>query len=85
MIAQMTLRRIPDAVEKRLRARSRRSGHSINRTTIELLEEALGVKPVEGKKRDSSMLTGAWQEAEYREFEFTNGGYLEPVPIVLID
>ena len=69
MIAQMTLRRIPDAVEKKLRARSRQSGHSINRTTIELLEEALGVKPVEGKKRDLSMLSGGWQEAEYREFE----------------
>lgn len=69
MIAQMTLRRIPDAVEEKLRARSRRSGHSINRTTIELLEEALGVKPVEGKKRDLSMLAGGWQEAEYREFE----------------
>ena len=69
MIAQMTLRRIPDAVEKKLRARSRRSGHSINRTTIELLEEALGVKASEGKKRDLSMLSGIWKEGEYREFE----------------
>jgi len=69
MIAQMTLRRIPDAVEKKLRARSRRSGHSINRTTIELLEEALGVKASEGQKRDLSMLAGKWNEAEYREFE----------------
>jgi len=69
MIAQMTLRQIPDAVEKKLRARSRRSGHSINRTTIELLEEALGVKASAGKKRDLSMFSGGWQEAEYREFE----------------
>jgi len=69
MIAQMTLRRIPDAVEKKLRARSRRSGHSINRTTIELLEEALGVKTPEGKKRDLSRFSGRWQESEYREFE----------------
>ena len=69
MIAQMTLRRIPDAVEKKLRAKSRESGHSINRTTIELLEEALGVKEHEGKKRDLSMFAGQWQEAEYREFE----------------
>ena len=69
MIAQMTLRKLPDAVEKKLRARSRRTGHSINRTTIELLEEALGVKESKGKKRDLSMLAGTWQEAEYREFE----------------
>jgi len=61
MIAQMTLRRIPDAVEKKLRARSRRSGRSINRTTIELLEEALGVKTTDGKKRDLSMLSGGCQ------------------------
>ena len=69
MIAQMTLRRIPDAVEKKLRAKSRESGRSINRTTIELLEEALGVKEHKGKKRDLSMFAGQWQEAEYREFE----------------
>lgn len=69
MITQMTLRRIPDAVEKKLRARSRRSGQSINRTTIELLKEALGVKAPDEKKRDLSMLSGRWQEAEYREFE----------------
>lgn len=69
MIAQMTLRRIPDAVEKKLRTKSRESGHSLNRTAIELLEEALGVKTHGGKKRDLSMLAGQWQEAEYREFE----------------
>jgi len=68
MIAQMTLRRVPDAVKKKLRARSRQSGHSINRTTIELLEEALGITASDGKKRDLSMLAGTWQEAEYQEF-----------------
>ncbi len=29
----------------------------------------MGVKTSEGKKRDLSMLSGGWQEAEYREFE----------------
>ena len=69
MIAQMTLRRIPDTVEKKLRARSRQTGHSINRTTIELLEEALGVKATQGKKRDLSMFSGEWTETEYKVFE----------------
>lgn len=69
MIAQMTLRGIPDVVEKRLRARSRQSGHSMNRTAIALLEEALGVRASEGKKRDLSMIAGKWNEAEYRKFE----------------
>lgn len=69
MIAQMTLRRIPDAIEKKLRARSRRSGSSMNSTAIALLAEALGVKETEGKKRDLSIFSGAWNEAEHREFE----------------
>jgi plasmid stability protein len=69
MIAQMTLRQIPDSVEKKLRARSKQSRQSINRTAIELLEEALGVKASAGKKRDLSALAGTWQKAECKEFE----------------
>ncbi len=69
MIEQMTLRRIPDVVGKKLRDKSRRSGRSMNQTAIELLEQALGVRASEGKKRDLSPFAGAWQEEEYREFE----------------
>jgi len=69
MMEQMTLRRIPDMVGKKLRDRSRRSGRSMNQTAIELLEEALGVRASEGRKRDLSTFSGAWQEEEYREFE----------------
>jgi len=69
MIAQMTLRRIPDAVEKKLRAKSRHTGRSMNSTAIALLAEALGTKETDGKKRDLSQFAGKWNEAEYREFE----------------
>ncbi len=69
MITQMTLRQIPDAVEKELRAKSRRSGFSINRTAIDLLETALGFKPVERKKRDLSAFAGTWPETAHKEFE----------------
>lgn len=69
MMNQMTLRQIPEAVGKRLRDRSRRSGRSMNQTAIALLEEALGVKASEGRKRDLSSFAGAWNEEEFREFE----------------
>lgn len=69
MIAQMTMRQVPDAVEKKLRARAQKTGRSINRTAIELLEEALGIKPSDGKKRNLSMLAGRWNETDYKEFQ----------------
>lgn len=69
MIAQMTLRRVPDELEKGLRARARRTGHSLNRTAIELLREALGVsRPADARRRDLSAFTGQWDAAEAEEF-----------------
>ena len=69
MIAQMTLRQIPDEVEKKLRARSKQSRKSMNRTAIELLEEALELRFPAGKKRDLSVLAGAWEQDEHMAFE----------------
>lgn len=69
MMAQLTLRQIPDNVEKKLRSRSRQSGQSINRTAIALLEEALGLRASDGKQRDLSMLAGGWKQADYDEFQ----------------
>jgi len=69
MITQLTLRQIPDTVEKKLRKRSRQSGQSMNRTAIALLEEALGIKASDGKQRDLSMLAGQWKTTEYNEFK----------------
>lgn len=69
MIAQLTLRKIPDTVEKKLRSRSRQSGQSMNRTAIALLEEALGIKASDGKQRDLSMLAGQWKKTEYKAFQ----------------
>lgn len=69
MITQMTLRQIPDEVEKKLRKRSRQSGQSMNRTAIELLEEALGLKMSGDKQRDLSMFSGEWKTSDYEEFQ----------------
>jgi plasmid stability protein len=69
VIKQMTLRRIPDAVEKGLRMRSVRTGRSLNRVTIELLEQALGAQDTVTRKRDLSGLAGKWSRQEGEAFE----------------
>ncbi len=69
MIAQITLRKIPDEVGKGLRARSKKAGRSLNRTAIELLEAALGIRDTDSKRRDLSRLAGQWDAEERRRFE----------------
>jgi len=69
MIAQMTLRRVPDEVRKGLRATAQKTGRSLNRAAIDLLEEALGIRSKEAKKRDLSHLAGQWDRDECRLFE----------------
>ena len=69
MINQMTLRRVPDAIEKGIRGRARSTGRSLNRATIELLEQALGIRATDARKRDLSRFAGQWDRAECRAFE----------------
>ena len=69
MIAQMTLRQVPDEVAKGLRARARKGGRSLNRTAIEMLEQALGVRARDAKKRDLSRFAGQWSREERQAFE----------------
>lgn len=69
MIAQMTLRQVPDAVGKGLRLRARKAGRSLNRATIDLIEEALGIRPSDKKKRDLSGFAGRWKPDECEAFE----------------
>ena len=69
MIAQMTLRQVPEAVEKGLRLRARKEGHSLNRSAIELLEKALGIRAIDARKRDLSHFAGQWSHEECRTFE----------------
>lgn len=69
MIAQMTLRQVPDEVRKGLRARALKTGRSLNRAAIDLLEEALGIQSKATKKRDLSHLAGQWDRDECQTFE----------------
>ncbi|MEI8243269.1 MAG: hypothetical protein WCI17_08390 [bacterium] len=69
MIAQMTLRQVPDAVGEGLRVRARKEGRSLNRAAIELLEQALGIRATDARKRDLSSFAGQWNREECRIFE----------------
>lgn len=69
MIKQITLRQVPDAVEKGIRMRAKRTNRSMNRAMIDLMEEALGVKSPEKKKRDISSLVGQWTDQECEAFD----------------
>jgi plasmid stability protein len=69
MIAQMTLRHIPDELGKSLRLRAKKAGRSLNRAAIELLEEAVGIRARDAKRRDLSRFAGQWAPEECRTFE----------------
>lgn len=69
MIAQMTLRQVPDTVGKGLRLRARKDGRSLNRAAIDLLEQALGIRATDARKRDLSRFAGQWTREECRAFE----------------
>ncbi len=69
MVSQMTLRQIPGAVKKGLRSKARKDGHSINRTAVDLLAQALGMSVRQSNKRDLSGFAGKWSPAECQAFE----------------
>ena len=66
---QLTLRNIPEDIEREIRRIARERGSSINKTIHELLGEALGIDRTSGKKRDLSEFSGFWDEEEAKEFE----------------
>ncbi len=69
MIAQMTLRQVPDEVGKGLRVRAKKARRSLNRTAVELLEQALGLQTKDARKRDLSRFSGQWDREECQAFE----------------
>jgi hypothetical protein len=66
---QLTLRAIPENVERMLRQISRTNRTSINRTAIELMKKALGISDSTRKRRNVSALAGTWTAKEAEEFE----------------
>ena len=68
-MSQITLRKIPENVERQIRRIARETDTSINKTIIDLLKKSLGLRDTENKSRDLSDLSGTWSEEEAREFE----------------
>lgn len=72
---QITLRSIPDEVEKTVRKEAKRKGVSLNKAIIALLERSVGTKVRETKKRvvyhDLDHLAGLWSREEATSFDKT--------------
>jgi len=68
-LKQLTLRNIPEDIEREIRRIARERGSSINKTIHELLGEALGIDRTSRKKRDLSDFAGFWDKEEAKEFE----------------
>ena len=66
----ITLRNVPPAVEKAIRAKARQKRISVNRAVIELLEERVGVSD---RRRvihhDLDRFIGSWTAREAKEFD----------------
>jgi hypothetical protein len=59
---QMTLRRIPDKVNRKLREVARKETKSLNRVALEALERGLGIADEQVEYHDLDDLAGTWVE-----------------------
>ena len=66
---QITIRNIPESVEKELRRLASDRRISLSKAAIILFQEALGFDPESGKKRDLSCIFGKWDAKDAEEFE----------------
>jgi hypothetical protein len=66
----LTIHGLDKETEQRVRAESKRTGLSMNRTVKRLLSQAVARKPrgPARSKRGIDRLFGAWSEEEYKEF-----------------
>ena len=70
---QITIRGIPDEVEKIIRKEAEKKGESLNKAFLSLLEKLSGVKGKEKKKKtlyhDLDHLSGVWTKEEWATFK----------------
>jgi hypothetical protein len=63
---QMTLRQIPDKVNRKLREAARKEAKSLNRVALEALEKGLGMADEPVEYHDLDVLAGTWiEDAEF--------------------
>jgi plasmid stability protein len=68
-VKQITVRSIPEDLQREIQARALARGESLNKSVIRLLRQAVGLDRAEKKKRDLSALVGKWGASEAAEFE----------------
>jgi hypothetical protein len=59
---QYTLRNIPPALDRALRALARREGKSLNEVAVSALARALGLGDTVVRQRELGDLAGTWEE-----------------------
>ena len=68
----ITLRNIPPTIARHIEERSARSGLSLNKTVISILEEGLGISvsgPRKVRHNDLDRFCGMWSEEQADEFD----------------
>ena len=69
IVSQITLRQIPDVLDKQLRSLAGKNKTSLNKIVLSLLMKDLGLSVgSSGKKRDLTDLCGTWSKQQYDEF-----------------
>lgn len=65
----LTIRHVPPELANALETEKRRRGISLNRTVIELLAQAVGLRTVRERSNGLRRLAGTWTQEEFDEFE----------------
>lgn len=68
-MSQITLRQIPDVLDKQLRSMARKNKTSLNKIVLSLLMKSQGLSTNSNKKRDLTDLCGTWNSKQYNEFQ----------------
>ncbi len=68
-MSQITIRKIPENIERQIRTLAQKNQCSLNQTVIKLLGKALGTEEHGKRKRDLSRLAGTWDKVQTEEFE----------------
>ena len=68
-MSQITLRQIPEVLDKQLRSLASKNKTSLNKVVLSLLMESLGISSNSEKKRDLTDLCGTWSNEQNDEFQ----------------
>ena len=68
-MSQITLRKIPDVLDRQLRSLAGKNKTSLNKVILSLLLKNLGLSDNSDKKRDLTDLCGNWSSNQYEEFQ----------------